>query len=76
MNIPALQARLTANFQLGRPFVAVPLIIGFFTLPVFAQPMPREGVVDVPVIGKGLCVSNAFQTNMVIQRDKPIPIWG
>ncbi len=40
------------------------------------QPMPREDVVDVPAIGKGLCVSNVFQTNMVIQRDKPVAVWG
>ena len=38
--------------------------------------MPREDVVEVPAIGKGLCVSNAFQTNMVIQRDKPVTVWG
>jgi sialate O-acetylesterase len=38
--------------------------------------MPKEDVVDVPAIGQGLCVSNAFQTNMVLQRDKPFNIWG
>ncbi|XZE56478.1 hypothetical protein SH139x_002594 [Planctomycetaceae bacterium SH139] len=38
--------------------------------------MPRENVVEVPAIGDGLCVSNLFQTNMVVQRDKPIQIWG
>ena len=38
--------------------------------------MPREDVVDVPAIGKGLCVSNLFQSNMVLQRDKPIAVWG
>jgi sialate O-acetylesterase len=38
--------------------------------------MPREDVVDVPAIGEGLCVSNAFQTNMVLQRDKALNIWG
>jgi len=38
--------------------------------------MPREDVVDVPAIGKGLCVSNVFQTNMVLQRDKPVTVWG
>ena len=41
-----------------------------------AQQMPREDVVDVPAIGDGLCVSNLFQTNMVLQRDKPIHVWG
>ena len=38
--------------------------------------MPPQDVVDVPAIGAGLCVSNAFQTNMVLQRDKPLKIWG
>ncbi len=38
--------------------------------------MPREDVIDVPAIGEGLCVSNVFQTNMVLQRDKPLNIWG
>lgn len=32
--------------------------------------------IDVPAIGPGLFVHNAFQSNMVIQRDKPIRIWG
>ncbi len=38
--------------------------------------MPREDVVRVPAIGKGLCISNVFQTNMVLQRNRPITIWG
>ena len=38
--------------------------------------LPKEDVVDVPAIGQGLCVSNAFQTNMVLQRDTPLTIWG
>ncbi len=42
----------------------------------FAQRMPREDIVDVPAINDRLCVSNLFQTNMVLQRDKPIRIWG
>ncbi|MCR9199678.1 MAG: hypothetical protein NXI04_13615 [Planctomycetaceae bacterium] len=43
----------------------------------FAQEkMPREDVVDVPAIGEGLCVSNVFQTNMVLQREKRVPVWG
>ena len=38
--------------------------------------MPREDVIEVPAIGDGLCVSNVFQSNMVLQRDKPISVWG
>ncbi len=56
--------------------IATVTFAGFLAPPVHAQPMPREDVVDVPAIGQGLCVSNVFQTNMVIQRDKPIHVWG
>ena len=38
--------------------------------------MPREDVIDAPAVGDGLCVHNLFQTNMVLQRDKPVAIWG
>lgn len=40
------------------------------------QPVRGEDFVRVPAIADGLSVSNAFQSNMVIQRDKPITIWG
>ena len=38
--------------------------------------LPKEDVVDVPAIAEGLCVSNLFQTHMVLQRDEPIRVWG
>ncbi len=43
---------------------------------LLAMQMPREDVVDAEAIGSGLCVSNLFQSNMVLQRDEPIRIWG
>jgi sialate O-acetylesterase len=38
--------------------------------------LPREDVVEIPAIGEGLSVSNLFQSRMVLQRDKPIHVWG
>lgn len=32
--------------------------------------------IKTPVLSEGLCVNNLFQSNMVIQRDKPIAVWG
>jgi len=45
---------------------------------VRAQDKPEEGKdwVEVPAVGDGLCVNNLFQSNMVIQRDKPVRVWG
>ena len=46
--------------------------------PVHGQDPPEDGKdwVAVPAVGDGLCVNNLFQSNMVIQRDKPVRVWG
>lgn len=41
-----------------------------------AEQMPKEDVIEVPAVSAGLCVSNLFQSNMVLQRDKPVSVWG
>ena len=56
--------------------IATVILSASLTPSAFAQRMPREDVVEVPAIGQGMCVSNVFQTNMVLQRDKPIHVWG
>jgi hypothetical protein len=38
--------------------------------------MPKESVVEIPAVGKELCVHNLFQSNMALQRDKPVAIRG
>ncbi|MEO0474732.1 MAG: hypothetical protein AAF085_02005 [Planctomycetota bacterium] len=56
------------------------LLIVLLALPAQAQDKPAlvrgEDFIEVRAIGDGLCVSNVFQSNMVLQRDKPIAIWG
>jgi len=69
------------GFKMHRHLVLSCLLLALFSCAiVHAQDrqgkMPQEDVVDIPAIGKGLCVSNVFQANMVLQRDKPIAIWG
>lgn len=56
--------------------IEIACLLGMLTHTSHAEPMPREDVVEVPAVAEGLCVSNVFQTNMVLQRDKPIHIWG
>jgi len=42
-----------------------------------AMNLPRgKDVIYVPAMSRGLCLSNLFQSNMVLQRNEPIAIWG
>ncbi|MCA9010951.1 MAG: hypothetical protein KDB01_14465 [Planctomycetaceae bacterium] len=56
--------------------------LAFFLLPMSGVVADEEKLVpgtdriDTPAVSTGLCVHNLFQSSMVIQRDKPIPIWG
>ena len=62
--------------KIQRPgFKFVLALILFSAIHANAQ-MPREDVINVPAVGEGLWVSNLFQSGMVLQRDKPIHLWG
>jgi len=59
----------------ARRGLATAALAAALALPGRAQ-LPPQDVVDVPAIGPGLCVSNLFQTHMVLQRDAPVAVWG
>lgn len=48
------------------------------TAPVRAEEKLERGKdrIDLPAMGPGLWVHSLFQSNMIIQRDKPIRVWG
>ena len=62
--------------QSRRTWLLGTLSCGLLALAGHAQQMPKEDVIEVPAIGEGLSVHNLFQSNMVLQRDRPITIWG
>lgn len=67
---------MTLNLSRSLRLIAVLLLLMNLAVPAAAQGLPKEDVIDMPAIGQGLCVSNLFQSNMVLQRDKPIHLWG
>jgi sialate O-acetylesterase len=40
------------------------------------KPVRGKDLVYFPAMDQGLCVQSLFQSNMVLQREKPISVWG
>lgn len=40
------------------------------------RPVRGKDLVHAPAVEEGLCVQSLFQSNMVLQRERPISIWG
>lgn len=61
-----------------RRFLAVALLFSCGSLATAGAPaqLPDADVIDVPAIAEGLCVSNLFQSHMVLQRGEPVALWG
>jgi len=52
------------------------LLILCLSTSTHAEKMPRANVVEFPATQEGLHLHHLFQSNMVLQRDQPIGIWG
>lgn len=62
--------------HLSLTIVFLMAIVGPFKAAASPRDMPRKDVIEVPAMSKGFRVHNLFQSNMVLQRDKPAAIRG
>ncbi|MFM2141536.1 MAG: hypothetical protein RLZZ476_80 [Verrucomicrobiota bacterium] len=69
---------LCEDFRAITQFMKYIILTICLAVPLQAEEKLERGKdrIDTPAIGNGLCVHNLFQSNMVVQRERPMPIWG
>ena len=72
-NNPRIPAMNKLTIALLAMLTALPSVSPAATPPKLEQ---GKDFIETPALGSGLFLPNLFQSDMVLQRDIPVPVWG